>query len=121
VLLEENDVYKGMIQIIKDYVTWGEIDKETLTKLITKRGMLSGDKPVNVEYLKASTSYESIEKLSAAILDNSITYKELPDVKPLFRLNPPKQGYGTIKRTFAKGGTLGYRKKEINALITRML
>ena len=121
VLLEENDVYKGMLQMVKDYTTWGEIDKETLTKLITARGMLMGDKPVTAEYLKSSTSFDTIEKLSAAILDQKATYKEIPDVKPLFRLNPPRQGYGTIKRSFVNGGTLGYRKKEINALITRML
>lgn len=121
VLVEENDVYKGMLQMVKDYTTWGEIDKETLTKLITARGMLIGDKPVTAEYLKSATSFESIEKLSAAILDNKMKYKEIPDVKPLFRLNPPKQGYGTIKRSYANKGTLGYRKKEINALITRML
>ena len=108
VLLEENNVYKGMLQIIKDYTTWGEIDKETLPKLITSRGMLAGDKEITEKYVKA-------------ILDNKFKYKEIPEIKPLFRLSPPKKGYEGIKRSFKNGGALGYRGKDINKLIGRML
>ena len=120
-LLEENKVYKGMLQVVKDYATWGELDKETLPKLIKSRGMLVGDKQITEEYLKSATSYDSVEKLSQAILDNKFKYKEIPDVKPLFRLNPPKKGYEGIKRSFRNGGALGYRGKEINKLIGRMI
>ncbi len=120
-LIEENKVYKGMLQIVKDYATWGELDKETLPKLIKTRGMLVGDKLVTEEYLKSATSYDSIEKLSDAILDNKFKYKEIPDVKPLFRLSPPKKGYEGIKRSYENGGALGYRGKEINKLIGRMI
>ena len=121
VLLEENVVYNGMLQIVKDYTTWGEINKETLTKLISTRGKLIGDKPLTAEYLKTATLYHSFEKLSEAILENKVKYKEIPEVKPLFRLNPPKKGHRTIKRSFVNKGALGYRKDEINKLIERML
>lgn len=121
VLLEENVVYKGMLHMVKDYTTWGEINQETLTKLLSSRGRLIGDKPLTAEHLKTATSYPSFEKLSEAILENKIKYKEIPDVKPLFRLNPPKKGYRTIKRSFVNKGSLGYRKEAINTLINRML
>jgi large subunit ribosomal protein L30 len=121
VLIEENNVYKGMLQIIKDYTTWGEVDKKTLMNLIISRGMLSGDKTIKDEYIKSATSYDSIEKLSQAIIENKFNYKEIPEVKPIFRLNPPKKGYEGIKRSFSNGGALGYRGKEINKLIERML
>ena len=121
VLLEENVVYNGMLQMVKDYTTWGEINKETLTKLISARGKLIGDKPLTAEYLKTATPYHSFEKLSEAILENKVKYKEIPEVKPLFRLNPPKKGHRTIKRSFVNKGSLGYRKDEINNLIERML
>ena len=120
-LLEENKVYKGMLQMVKDYATWGELDKETLPKLIKSRGMLVGNKQITEEYLKSATSYDSVEKLSQAILDNKFKYKEIPDIKPLFRLSPPKKGYEGIKRSFRNGGALGYRGKEINKLIGRMI
>ncbi len=120
-LLEENKVYKGMLQKVKDYTTWGEIDKEILPKLMESRGMLVGDKQITEEYIKSATSYNTFEKLSQAILDNKFKYKDIPDVKPLFRLSPPKKGYEGIKRSFKNGGALGYRGKEINKLIGRMI
>jgi large subunit ribosomal protein L30 len=121
VLLEENVVYKGMLQMVKDYTTWGEINKETLTKLLSSRARLSGDKPLTEEYLKKATSYPSFEKLSEALLENKVIYKEIPEIKPLFRLNPPKKGHRTVKRSFVNKGSLGYRKDAINTLIERML
>jgi large subunit ribosomal protein L30 len=121
VLLEQNVVYNGMLQMVKDYTTWGEINKETLSKLISARGKLIGDKSLTAEYLKTATPYPSFEKLSEAILENKVKYKEIPAVKPFFRLNPPKKGYRTIKRSFVNKGSLGYRKEDINKLIERML
>jgi large subunit ribosomal protein L30 len=121
VLLEETKVFKGMLQVVKDHVTWGEINKEVLTKLIESRGMLSGDKQITDEYIKSATSYDTIQKLSEAIVDTKFDYKELPEVKPVFRLNPPRKGFEGIKRSFANKGALGYRGTEINNLIKRML
>lgn len=121
VLLEENKVFKGMLQKVKDYTTWGEIDKETLLKLIENRGMTIGDKQITEEHLKSATSYDSFKKLSEAILDKKFKYENIPDIKPLFRLHPPKKGYEGIKRSYKNGGALGYRGKEINKLIWRML
>jgi len=121
VLVEENEVYKGMLQMAKDYATWGEINKETVAKLIASRGMLSGEKNITDDYVKSATPYDTIDQLSKAIIDKKFTYREIPDIRPLFRLNPPKKGYEGIKRSFTKGGALGYRGPEINKLIERMI
>jgi large subunit ribosomal protein L30 len=121
VLLEEKPTTIGMLQVSKDYVTWGEIDKDVLLKLLTSRGKLEGDKKITDDYLKSSTSYGNFDKLSQAIMDNKFKYKDIPNVKPIFRLNPPKRGYEGIKKSFTNKGALGYRGKEINKLIERML
>ena len=121
ILLEEKPSIKGMLQTAKDYITWGEIDKEMLTKLITSRGKLEGDKELTNEYLKSATSYDSIDKLCQAILDKKIKYKDIPNIKPIFRLNPPTKGYEGIKRSYSNKGALGYRGKDINKLINRMI
>lgn len=122
VLLEETSSMKGMLDVAKDYITWGDsLDKTVLTKLIKNRGRLAGDKEITDEFIKSSTSYSSIEKLSEAIINNKFKYKEIPNVKPVLRLNPPKKGYKSIKSTFKNKGTLGYRGKEINKLIERMI
>ncbi len=121
VLLEENASTKGMLQIAKDYITWGEIDKAILSELIGSRGKLEGDKDITEDYIKSATSYNNLEKLSQAIIDNKFKYKDIPNVKPIFRLSPPKKGYEGIKRSFVNKGALGYRRKEINKLLERMI
>ena len=121
VLVEENESYKGMLQKAKDYITWGEIEKDTLVELIRKRGRLIGDKPLDDDYVKSATSYKSIEELAEAIIEGKIKYRELPEIKPLFRLSPPRKGYEGVKRADTVGGALGYRGKDINDLIKRML
>jgi large subunit ribosomal protein L30 len=122
ILIEDNnESYKGMLQIAKDYITWGELDKETAVKLIKSKGRLIGDKEITDEYVKSATPYNNIKELAEAIVGNKIKYRELPDIKPVLRLHPPRKGYGGIKRAFSEGGALGYRGKEINKLIERML
>ena len=121
VLIEEKPSSKGMLQVAKDYITWGEIERSALKKLITSRGKLEGDKEITDDYLKSATSYSTVEELSKAIADNKFSYKEIPSVKPVFRLNPPKSGYRGIKRSFKEKGALGYRGKEINKLIEKMI
>ncbi|KYK23620.1 50S ribosomal protein L30 [Thermoplasmatales archaeon SG8-52-2] len=121
VLLEENPSIKGMLQVAKDYITWGEVEKDLLEKLISKRGKLEGDKNLTEGHIKSSTSFGNMDKLSQAIIDNKFKYKDIPNIKPIFRLNPPKNGYEGIKRSFVNKGALGYRGKEINKLIERMI
>jgi len=121
VLLEENASIKGMLQIAKDYITWGEIDGEVLSKLMDTRGKLEGNVDITEDYVKSATPYNNFEKLSQAIMDNKFKYKDISNVKPIFRLNPPKKGYEGIKRSFVNKGALGYRGKDINRLLERMI
>ena len=121
VILKETPSTKGMLQVVKDYITWGEIEKNNLAKLIINRGRLEGNKPLTEDYIKSATSYGTIDKLSQAIIDEKLKYKEIPEVKPVLRLNPPKKGYEGIKRSFSNKGALGYRGKDINKLIERMI
>ena len=121
VILEETPSIKGMLQIAKDYITWGEIDQDVLSKLIINRGKLEGDKEVSESYIKSATSYNTIDKLSQAIIKGKFKYSNISNVKPVFRLNPPKKGYEGIKRSFVNKGALGYRGEKINKLIERMV
>jgi len=121
VLVGEEKNLKGMLQVVKDYVTWGEIDKKMLTSLIKQRGKLEGDKQITDKYVSSATSFDGIEKLSEGIISKKFNYKDIPNVKPLFRLNPPKKGYKSIKRSYKVGGALGYRGKEINQLLEKMM
>lgn len=109
VVLEENDVVKGMLQKVKDRVTWGEIDDDTLKLLIEKRGRKAGN-----ERLTNEEAMNAFNKLKES--------KKFPDgIKPVFRLTPPSKGFKhSIKQHYPKG-ELGYRGKEINELLKRMI
>lgn len=122
VIIPETIEYKGMLQKSKDYITWGEIDQETLNTLIKTRGKTDGDIPLTDEAVKAGSSFKGMEDLTDAIMNGKVNYKDVDGIKPVFRLAPPvKGGYEGIKRSHSVGGALGYRGKEINALINRMI
>ncbi len=120
VFVPETKEYKGMLQKVKDYVTWGEIEPETMVEMIKQRGKLEGDKPVTDKYLEEN-GYTSIKKFVDAVIKGEVKYSSLKDVKPVMRLNPPRKGLEGIKRSYAIGGALGCREKEINELLRRMI
>ncbi len=121
VVVPENDSIKGMLQKAKDYITWGEVDEETLAALIRARGRAAGDVPVTDDYLKEKSEFATVEDLAKAIIENDYKMQDVDGVKPVFRLHPPVKGYEGNKRSYRAGGALGYRGADINALVVRML
>ena len=120
VLLSDDPSHQGMLQKAKDYITWGEIDQETLTQLIEKRGRLPGRERFTPEALAELGDYKSAEELSEALINEKTTLKE-SGLKPVFRLHPPRKGYNHIRKSFKEGGTLGYRGEEIITLVRKMI
>ncbi|OYT25809.1 MAG: 50S ribosomal protein L30, partial [Candidatus Altiarchaeales archaeon ex4484_96] len=112
---------RGMLNKVKDYVTWGEIDKEILVDMLKKRGRLAGNRRIDDDYMK-KTPHKSIDKLADDLIKSKTTIKST-EIKPVFRLRPPVKGYerGGIKKPYTLGGALGYRKKQINNLLERMI
>jgi len=91
-ILPDKKSYEGMLKKVEGYVTWGEINQETLEKLLDKKEI---EKPKNIEE-------KGIEKT--------------------IKLHPPKGGFkGSKKRHYNNKGELGNRGKEINQLIERMI
>jgi large subunit ribosomal protein L30 len=120
-LVDDRPSYKGMLRKSKDCLTWGEVSQENIALLLKKRGRLVGDKKLTDEYAK-QLDYESLDALAEAIFKVEVEFSSLPEVKPVFRLRPPKKGFkGKIKRSFAAGGEAGYRGDEINSLLKRMV
>ncbi|MET1100876.1 MAG: 50S ribosomal protein L30 [Pyrodictiaceae archaeon] len=119
----------GMLHKAKDWITWGEISRDTLIELLRTRGRIPGDKPITPEYLQKTLKISSIEDLADKLLSGEIMLHKLYDkarkrwiIKPVFRLHPPRGGFrGSIKKPYGAGGELGYRGPAINELIRRML
>ena len=108
VVLPNTPTYTGMLQQAKDYITWGEIDDETFKLLVEKRGE---------EFHGRESDSKGLIKYNDYVV---IGNKKL---KRFFRLNAPRKGFGRkgIKRSFQRGGSLGYRGAAINDLIKRMI
>ena len=119
-VVPENDTTKGMLQKAKDYITWGEVDEETLVEMIKIRGRLSGDARLTDAYLAENSEFPTVEMLAKAILGD-YRIRDIEGAKPVFRLHPPVKGYEGNKRSYRNGGALGYRGSAINDLIKRML
>lgn len=105
----KNKALKGMLEKVKYYVAYGEIDKDTLTKLIKERGK-------SVEGNKQKTDVD-VSKVASGLIEG----KKLSDfkLKDFFRLHPPRKGIKS-KLQYPKG-VLGNNKKDINKLIERMI
>lgn len=119
VLVEDTPSLDGMLQKAKDYITWGEIDSETLAEIISKRGEFVGGIRVTDELLAENTDYSSCEDLANALIEGNVKENDI-DMKPVFRLHPPRKGYESIRRSINEGGSLGYRGDSIKDLIKKM-
>ncbi|MBN2109692.1 MAG: 50S ribosomal protein L30 [Methanosarcinaceae archaeon] len=120
VLLSDDPHNKGMIQKVKDYVAYGPISVETLTEMLKNRGMLQGGEKLTDEYVAENTGFSSIEEFAQAVIDGKATVKDVPKLKPVFRLHPPRKGHAGIKRTAQQGGILGNNGEDINLLLKKM-
>ena len=108
VIVNESKEKIGMIKKVKDFIAYGEIDNDTLEELINKRG-----KPID------RTKKIDPKKILIGLKEGK-EYESL-NLKPFFRLHPPRGGIDG-KVHFGKGkGVLGNNGKEINKLIKRML
>ncbi len=120
ILIDNRPSFMGMLYRVQNYVTWGEVSKETVALMLQKRGKLAGGKKLTDESVE-TLGYKSIDGLAEAIAKCKTQYQKLPNVQPVFKLHPPKKGFkGKTKKSYAAGGEAGYRGEAINDLIKRM-
>jgi large subunit ribosomal protein L30 len=114
---------QGMLEMVKDYVTWGEVSAEMIAKVLLKRGETPGGPlGINDDFIKKnSEKYKSIISFAKAVASNEARLSHIRNLQPVIRLHPPKGGYENIKSSYKMGGSLGYRGKEIEKLLDRMI
>ncbi len=108
VILKPTSQNIKLLKKMRDHIAYGPIDKETLLLLLEKRA-----KPKNKS--KKIKAKEIIEQLEKKDINNL-------DIKPFFRLHPPRGGIDAKKHfPVSKKAVLGDNKDKINDLIRRML
>ena len=108
VVLNETKDNLGRVKKMKDFVAYGEISDDVFEKLIEARGKPL-DKTKKIDAKKA-----------VAEIKNRKSYQEL-NLKPFFRLHPPRGGIESKKHFGVGKGVLGNNKDNINKLVGRML
>ena len=66
VLLDNRPSFMGMLYRVQNYVTWGEVSKETVALMLQKRGRFAGGKKLTDEAVE-KLGYKSIDTLADAI------------------------------------------------------
>ncbi len=107
VLVFDTPQYAGMLHKVKDYVTFGPISDNLISKLLAKRGKKQG-KPLTEEDVKSALS----------LLSEGKSLKNL-NISPVFRLRPPSKGYRDIKKPYPEGD-LG-KRESMDDLLKRMI
>ena len=109
-IIPERGNTKGILDKIKHYVSWQEIDITTAKELLEKRARKEGYRKLTLEDV-TKLGFKSTDELAKSITEGSVALSKLKPIKPWFALSPPKHGFKrSTKKMYGEGGILGSHK-----------
>jgi large subunit ribosomal protein L30 len=119
-ILPAKDNTLGMLNKVKHYITWIELDEDLAKDLLNKKARKSGYQKITPEDLK-ELGFNSIDELAKALAEGKATLSKLKPLKPWFALSPPRHGFKrSTKRLAGQNGILGLNK-DLGTLVRRMI
>lgn len=110
----------GMLNKVKHYVSWQEVDPAFAKELLDKKARTSGYKKLTGEDLK-KIGFNSIDELATSLAEGKTSMSKLKPMKPWFALAPPRHGFKrSTKKMYGEKGILG-QNKELDDLVRRMI
>ena len=110
----------GMLNKIKHYISWQEIDISTTKELLDKKGRKAGYKKITTDDLP-KIGFKTIDELASSLTEGKASLSKLSPLKPWFALAPPKHGFKrSTKRLYEQKGVLGHNK-DLNTLVRSMM
>ena len=110
----------GMLNKIKHYVSWQEVDSTITRELLDKKGRKSGYKKITSEDI-SKIGFNSLDELATSLSEGKSSLSKLKPLKPWFALSPPKHGFKkSTKKLYGQKGVLGHNK-ELTTLIRNMM
>ena len=107
IFLHPTPVNMKLLNKVRNYVAYGDINEKTLLELIEKRAESVDKKKVDAKMIVSHLEKKSLSSLG---------------LKPFIRLHPPRGGIDAKKHFgVSKKAVLGDNKEKINDLIRRML
>ena len=110
-IIPERDNTKGMLNKIKHYVSWQEIDTLTTKELLEKRARKEGYRKLTSDDV-VKLGFKSTDDLAKSLTEGSVALSKLKPMKPWFALSPPRHGFKrSTKKMYGEGGILGNHKE----------
>jgi len=120
VILPAKDNTLGMLNKVKHYVTWSELDTGLAKELVDKKARKEGYQKVTAADLK-ELGYDSTDALAIALAEGKATLSKLKPLKPWFALAPPRHGFKrSTKKLYGQKGVLG-QNKDLGILVRNMI
>ncbi|MFB5611862.1 MAG: 50S ribosomal protein L30 [Nitrosarchaeum sp.] len=120
VVLPAKDNTLGMLNKVKHYVTWVELDASLAKELVDKKARKEGYQKVTASDLK-ELGFESTAALGTALAEGTATLSKLKPLKPWFALAPPRHGFKrSTKKLYGQKGILG-QNKDLGTLVRNMI
>ena len=110
-IIPAKDNTKGMLDKIKHYVSWQEIDVPTTKELLEKKARKGGYKKLTTEDI-AKLGFKNTDDMAQSLAEGTAILSKLKMVKPWFALSPPRGGFKRkTKKMYGEGGILGNHKE----------
>lgn len=118
-----------MIKMVEPFITYGYPSRQTISKLIYKRGFGKVDRrriPLTDNSIVAEGlgkfGINCVEDLIHEIVTVGPHFKEANNFLWPFKLNSPLGGFEKKRHSFAQGfGAYGNREELVNSLVSKML
>lgn len=119
-IIPAKDNTLGMLNKVKHYVSWIEIDTALAKELLDKKARKSGYQKITPEDLK-ELGFSSTDELATALAEGKTSLSKLKPLKPWFALAPPRHGFKrSTKRMYGQKGVLGLNK-DLETLVRNMI
>lgn len=110
ILINNTKEMLGMINMVKNYVAYGNVSAECISKLLKKRGEKGGKR------VKELFNESEINKMAKEVYQGEPVKKYVDSV---FRLKPPSKGYKNIKKGYPLGD-IG-KRDDMDRLLSKMM
>jgi len=119
-IIPAKDNTRGMLDKIKHYVSWQELDVSTTKDLLEKKARKGGYQKITDEDI-IKLGFKNTDELAKSLVEGTASLSKLKPLKPWFALAPPKNGFKrNTKKMYGEGGILGSHK-ELLAQVRKMI
>ena len=106
-VIPDNPVNRGMLQVVKNYAAWHNVESSVLVALLEKRGMISNSIRLDGKTVK-DMGFKTMTDMAKSISSGDAVMAKISGLKPSFKLSPPKGGFKrSTRRMYSQGGVLG--------------